>query len=77
MEKVYKYYEVTVYEGNRTIAPRIITLRTVAPQDNCLPDNCPPKIAIPEIVPQIISPWTILALTTAPQNNRLLICTPE
>ena len=43
----------------RTIAPRMISPRTNAPQDNCPSDNCPPKIATPEIVPQIISLWTI------------------
>ena len=32
-------------------------------------DNCPPEIAIPEIVPQIISPWTIGAQSIAKQNN--------
>ena len=47
------------------------------PQDNCPPDNFPPKIATLEIVPQIISPRTIGAQTIAPQNNWLLICTPE
>ena len=32
-------------------------------------DNCPPKIASPEIVPQIICPWTTGAQNIAPQNN--------
>ena len=38
-------------------------------QDNCPLDNCPPKIASPEIVPQIICPWTTGAQNIAPQNN--------
>ena len=60
---------VIYFNANRTIAPwiiapQIITPRTITPQD-----NCPPKIASPEIVPQIISPWTTGAQAISPQNN--------
>ena len=44
-------------------------LQDNCPPDNCASDNCPPKIATPEIVPQIISHWTIGTQTIAPQNN--------
>ena len=50
---------VICFNTNRTITPWTIT-----PQD-----NCPPKVASPEIVPQIISPWTTGAQAISPQNN--------
>ena len=45
--------------GNRTIAPQIIARQ----------DNCPSKTPSPEIVPQIVCPWTTGAQTIALQNN--------
>ena len=53
-------------------SPGKLSLGQLPPQD-----NCPPKIASPEIVPEIISPWTTGAQILPHRIILTTECTPK